>query len=98
MGIVLGLIVFVLLPAALSWGICSGMRVLSPASSRRRRVAIAAACAGFLPILVPLLSVLDVEFPEGLIAIVAILLAGALMALLVGLPVAIRATRRDFPA
>ncbi|MEY4240023.1 MAG: hypothetical protein RL339_2624 [Pseudomonadota bacterium] len=98
MGIVLGLIVFVLLPAALSWGICSGMRVLSPVSSRRRRVAIGAAFAGFLPILVPLLSVLDVEFPEGLIAIVAILLAGVLMALLIGLPVAIRATRNDFPA
>jgi len=98
MGIILGLIVFVLLPAALSWGICSGMRVLSPASSRRRRVAIAAGCAGLLPIIVPLLSVIDLEFPEGLIAIAAVLFAGLLMALLVGLPVAIRATRNDFPA
>ncbi|MEA3263695.1 MAG: hypothetical protein U9R07_09450 [Pseudomonadota bacterium] len=98
MGIVLGLIVCVLLPAALSWGICSGMRVLSPASSRRRRVALAAVLAGLLPVTVPLISVLDVEYPEGLIAVVAILLIGVLIALLVGLPVAIRATRNDFPA
>ena len=98
MGIVLGLIVFVLLPAALSWGICSGMRVLSPASSRRRRVVLGAGCAGLLPIIVPLISVMDVEFPEGLMAIAAVLFAGFLMALLVGLPVAIRATRKDFPA
>lgn len=98
MGYLMVLIVTVALPAALAWGICSGMRVLSPTSSRRRRVVVAAACAGFLPIIVPLLSVLDVEFPEGLIAIVAILFAGMLMALLVGLPVAIRTTRSDFPA
>ncbi|NBW76342.1 MAG: hypothetical protein EBR34_11145 [Sphingomonadaceae bacterium] len=98
MGYLMVLIVMVALPAALAWGICSGMRVLSPTSSRRRRVVVAAACAGFLPIIVPLLSVLDVEFPEGLIAIVAILFAGMLMALLVGLPVAIRTTRSDFPA
>lgn len=98
MGYLMVLIVMMALPAALSWGICSGMRVLSPTSSRRRRVVVAAACAGFLPIIVPLLSVLDVEFPEGLIAIVAILFAGMLMALLVGLPVAIRTTRSDFPA
>lgn len=97
MEIILGLAVFVVLPGALSWGICSGMRVLSPASSRRRRVAISAGLAGFLPIIIPLLSVLDVDFPEGLIAIAAILFAGLLMALLVGLPVAIRTTRDDFP-
>ena len=74
------------------------MRVLSPTSSRRRRVIIGAGFAGLLPIIVPLLSVLDVEFPEGLIAIAAILFAGFLMALLVCLPVAIRATIKDFPA
>jgi len=98
MGIVLGLIVLIALPAALAWGICTGMRVLSPASSRKRRVAIAASVAGLIPVLLPLIAMFRRGLPYGVIPIVALLVLGVIIAVIVGLPVAIRATRRDFPA
>lgn len=98
MGIVLGLIVMVLLPAALAWGICSGMRVLSPDSTRRRRVGIAATVAGVVPVLLPLLVMVRRGLPYGVIPVLALLVLGLIIAVLVGLPVAIRTTRRDFPA
>ncbi|MCE2841974.1 MAG: hypothetical protein ACK44O_16255 [Novosphingobium sp.] len=98
MGIVLGLIVMVLLPAALSWGICSGMRVLSPESTRRRRVGIAATVAGVVPVLLPLVAMVRRGLPYGVIPILALVVLGLIIAVLVGLPVAIRTTRNDFPA
>lgn len=98
MGIVLGLIVMVLLPAALAWGICSGMRVLSPDSTRRRRIGIAATVAGVVPVLLPLLVMVRRGLPYGVIPVLALLVLGLIIAVLVGLPVAIRTTRRDFPA
>lgn len=93
MGIVLGLVVLVLLPAALSWGICSGMRVLSPVSTRRRRVGIAAVVAGVVPVLLPLLGMVRRGLPYGVIPVLALLVLGLIIAVLVGLPVAIRTTR-----
>jgi len=98
MGIVLAFVVMVLLPAALSWGICTGMRVLSPASSRRRRLAIAASIAGLVPVLLPLIVMIRRGLPYGLIPVLALLVLGLVIAVVVGLPVAIRTTRRDFPA
>lgn len=98
MGIVLGLIVMVLLPAALSWGICSGMRVLSPDSTRRRRVGIAATVAGMVPVLLPLVVMVRRGLPYGVIPVLALLLLGVIIAVLVGLPIAMRTTRNDFPA
>lgn len=98
MGIVLGLIVMVLLPAALSWGICSGMRVLSPESTRRRRVGIAAAVAGVVPVLLPLVAMVRRGLPYGVIPVLALVVLGLIIAVAVGLPVAIRTTRNDSPA
>lgn len=98
MGIVLGLIVMVLLPAALSWGICGGMRVLSPTSSRKRRVITAAGIAGLIPVLLPLLAMIRRGLPYGIIPVLALLVLGLIIGLGVALPVAIRATRNDFPA
>lgn len=97
MEIVLGVIVMVLLPAALSWGICTGMRVFSPDSSRRRRVALGALLAGLIPTLVPLLALLENGLSDGLVPVLAVMLVGVLMAVIVGLPVAVRTTRKDFP-
>lgn len=98
MGIVLALIVLVLLPAVLSWGVCSGMRVLSPSSSRKRRTAIAASVAGVVPVLVPLIGMFRRALPYGVVPVLALLVLGLLIAVVVGLPVAIRTTRDDFPA
>ena len=95
---VLGLIVMVLLPAALAWGICNGMRVLSPDSTRKRRVAIAAGAAGTIPVLLPLVAMIRRGLPYGLVPIIPLLILGLIIAVAVGLPVALRATRDDFPA
>lgn len=96
MGILLGLIVMVLLPAGLAWGICSGMRVLNPDSGRKRRILISAATAGAIPVLLPLVAMLRRGMPYGIIPVIALLALGLLIALLIGLPVAIRTTRNDF--
>ena len=94
----LGLAVMVLLPAALSWGICNGMRVLSPTSSRRRRLWFAAGIAGLIPVLVPLATMIARRLPYGMVPVIALLVLGAIISLVIGLPVAIRSTRGDFPA
>ncbi len=94
MGLLLGLIVMVLLPAALAWAICSGMRVLSPDSSRKRRIATAASVAGIFPVLLPLVAMIRRGLPYGIIPIVALLVLGFIIAVAVGVPVAIRATRQ----
>lgn len=98
MRLVLGLIVMVLLPGALAWGICNGMRVLSPDGTRKRRVAIAAGAAGTIPVLLPLVAMIRRSLPYGLVPIVALLILGLIIAVAVGLPVALRATRNDVPA
>lgn len=98
MSILLGLIVMVLLPAALSWGICNGMRALSPTSSRRRRLWIAAGIAGLIPVLVPLATMIARGLPYGMVPVIALLVLGATISLVIGLPVAIRSTRGDFTA
>lgn len=98
MGIVLGLIVMVLLPAALSWGICGGMRVLSPKGSRKRRVVTAAGVAGLIPVLLPLLAMIRRGLPYGMVPVLALLVLGLIIGVAVGLPVAIRTTKGDFPA
>jgi hypothetical protein len=97
-GIVLALIVMVALPAALAWGICSGMRVLSPQSSRRSRVARAAGIAGLIPVLLPLVVMIQRGLPYGLVPVVALLVLGVIIAGVVGLPVALRTTRNNFSA
>lgn len=97
MSILLGLIVMVLLPAALSWGICNGMRAVSPASSRRRRLCIATGIAGLIPVLVPLATMIAGGLPYGVVPVMALLVLGAIISVVIGLPVAIRSTRGDFP-
>ena len=98
MGIFLALIVMVALPAALAWSICTGMRVLSPHSGRKRRITIAATVAGLIPILLPLIAMVRRGLPYGTVPVLALLVLGAIIAVDVGLPVAIRTTRNDFPA
>ncbi len=98
MGFLLALIVMVALPAALAWGICTGMRVLSPHSSRKRRITIAATVAGLIPVLLPLIAMFRRGLPYGTIPVLALLVLGALIAVVIGLPVAFRTTRNDFHA
>lgn len=98
MAVIPGLIVLVLLPAALAWGICGGMRVLSPASGRKSRIMVAAGTAGLVPVLLPLIAMVRRGLPFGAIPIIALLVLGLIIAVTVGLPVAIRSTRNDFAA
>lgn len=98
MAVVLGLIVLVLLPAALAWGICGGMRVLNPASGRKRRIMIAAGTAGLVPVLLPLVAMVRRGLPYGGVPIIALLVLGLIIAVTIGLPVAVRSTRNDFTA
>lgn len=98
MRLVLALTVMVVLPAALSWAVCTGMRVLSPASSRKRRITIAAGVAGAVPVLVPLTGMIRRALPYGIIPVLALFMLGLIIAVVVGLPVAIRTTRGDYPA
>lgn len=98
MRIVLGLTVIVLLPAAIASAICAGMRVLRPASTRRSRVMLAAGVAGLLPVFLPLARMIARGLPYGVIPALSLVVLGLLIALVVGLPVARRATRADFPA
>jgi len=95
---ILGVIVMVLLPAALAWGICNGMRALSPNSGRKQRILISATIAGLVPVLLPLVAMVRRGLPLGLIPVIALALLGLIIATAVGLPVAIRTTRNDFPA
>ena len=98
MPFILGVIVMVLLPAALAWGTCSGMRVLSPNSGRKQRILISATIAGLVPVLLPLVAMVRRGLPFGVFPVIALALLGLIMAIAVGLPVAIRTTRNDFPA
>ncbi len=98
MPFILGVIVMVLVPAALAWGTCSGMRALSPNSGRKQRILISATIAGLVPVLVPLVAMVRRGLPFGLTPIIALALLGLIMATAIGLPIAIRTTRNDFPA
>ena len=98
MRIVLGLTVIVILPAVIAWAVCAGMRVLRPTSTRRSRVAFAAGVAGLVPVLLPLVRMVERGLPYGVIPALSLVVLGLLIALVVGLPVARRATHADFPA
>jgi hypothetical protein len=99
MGFLTGLIFMIALPAGIAWAICAGLRVLAPASARRFRIALAAGLAGLVPILIPLIAILFTASArdELLIALAAVLVGGVVIGLLIGLPVALLATRHDRP-
>jgi len=97
MFMLVGLLFLFALPAAIAWGMSAGLRFFAPRSTRRRRVAIAAATSGLLPILLPMASVLAKvgKDPEAIVSIVTLLVGGAIFAIGVGLPVALLHTRGE---
>lgn len=96
MAILLILVFFIAIPAAIAAGLSGILAIRQPGWSLRRRSVAAAAGAGLVPVILPIASVLSGN--DGgvgpVVPTVALLVLALLMAVLVGLPVALWIGRR----
>ena len=95
MGIVFVLLYFLALPAGLAAGLAAALGSFLPKASLRRRTLIAAATAGFLPMIIPIAAIL-LEGAEP-IALIAVLAMGLVLCVAIGLPMALYIGRRNGP-
>lgn len=96
MGMLLILAFFVAIPAAVAAGLSGILAIRKPGWTIARRCGVAAVAAGAVPVVLPIASVLAGN--DGgigpVVPVVALLLMALLMAVLVGLPVALWIARR----
>lgn len=96
MGLIGALLFLVILPAGIAWALAHGLGRLQPGWSLRRRTLVAALAAGFAPIVIPVIAVLAGGGEVALlIAVAALLFAGLVIAVLVGLPIALAVGRKQ---
>lgn len=95
----IGVILFFgLLPAGIAWTLATALARMQPDWSLRRRTGISALTAGFAPVLLPIFIVaLELGGTEALIAIAALLFTALVIAMLIGLPLALAVGRRLDP-
>lgn len=96
MAMLLILVFFLVIPAAVAAGLSGILAIRKPGWSLRRRCTVAALCAGLVPVILPIASVLaghDGGIGPG-VPTAALLMLAALMAGLVGLPMALWVGRR----
>lgn len=94
MSLFLVVVVLIVLPAVLSKIASAGLSARFPSLSRRRRVTIAALLAGLLPVVPGLIAVWSTYRLTTLVPIGAVFMLGLIVALLVGAPAALHATRK----
>lgn len=96
MGLLFILIYFIAFPAALAVGTAAVLSGKAPTWSARRRTAVAAPVAGFVPMSLPLAAVLGGSAGSDgvLIPAIALLALGLLLSVLVGMPAAYLIARR----
>lgn len=99
MALLLFLLFMVAIPAAVAAALAGLLSARKPQWSTARRTALAAAVAGLVPVILPIASVLQGN--DGgvgpLVPTVALLVLGLIMAVLVGVPVALWIGRRRPP-
>ncbi|MEO0031752.1 MAG: hypothetical protein RIS94_1510 [Pseudomonadota bacterium] len=93
MSLFLVVVILIVLPAVLATIASAGLATLYPTFSRRRRVGLAALAAGLLPVTPGLIAVWRTYHATTLVPLGAVFALGLIVALLVGLPAALRATR-----
>lgn len=93
MTFVIGLIFFIFFPAVIAWIVGTALDRLAPALRYAWRTVIAALAAGFVPMALPLIGVMigsSMSNGEGTaIAVLALVFMALLIALVIGLPVAL---------
>lgn len=94
MSLLLVVIVLIVLPAVLSTIASAGLSARYPTLSRRRRVAVAALLAGLLPVVPGLIAVWRTYRLTTLVPSGAVFMLGLVVAMLVGVPAALHATRK----
>ncbi|MFM5949095.1 MAG: hypothetical protein ACKOPM_07685 [Novosphingobium sp.] len=95
MFMLIGLLIMVAIPAALAAAIAFALPTLAPRWSLRRRTAVAALTAGFLPMLLPIIAALsDEKNPAVFASVAGILFGGLFFSAVIGLPVALLIGRR----
>ena len=99
MSYLFGLVFLIGLPFGIAWAIASTLPEFAPKLSRRTRIVVSAMAAGLVPVLLPIAAV-ALTAPadsEMAIPIAALLFMGLLLGVIIGLPVAVMATRRKDP-
>ncbi|HEX4848235.1 MAG TPA: hypothetical protein VFV30_08820 [Novosphingobium sp.] len=95
MFIILGIAIALGIPALIAAAVAFAMPTLAPGWSLRRRSVVAALIAGFLPMTIPVIAALsDPANPAVFASVSGILFGGVLVALVIGLPVALLVGRR----
>jgi len=89
----IGVMILVVLPAILATVIASILTYRRPDMPRRARVMIAALPAGLLPVTPGLISVWRTYHATTLVPLAAVFALGLIVALVVGAPAALHATR-----
>lgn len=93
MPLFMGLMILVVLPAIIATVIASILTYRRPDMPRRRRVQFAAFPAGLIPVTPGLISVWRMYHASSLVPLAAVFTLGLIIALLVGTPAALHATR-----
>lgn len=93
MSLLLVLLVLIALPAALATIFAHGLAAWRPATSRRKQVVLAALAAGLVPVVPGLVAVWRTYGQTTLVPLGAVAALGLIVAVGVGLPAALRATR-----
>lgn len=98
MVLIVVLIFFVLVPAAAAAALAYGLARLQPGWSLRRRTVVAMLASGLVPIALPIFGVLtNSPGSEAIAAMLALLVAGLVVAIVICLPVALALGRRLAP-
>jgi hypothetical protein len=99
MALLVNLIFFLAIPAAIAAGVAFGLARLMPAWSMRRRTGIAAFLAGALPMSIPIIAVLaSGGHGYTVVALAALVVVGLVIMAVIGLPVALIIGRRNAPS
>lgn len=95
MGLLFILLVFVVLPAGIAFALGRNLPRLRPRWSALRRNCAAASAAGFLPVVLPIATVVaDGYDGQYMLWVMILLLAGLVISLIIGLPVALLGARK----
>lgn len=95
MFMLIGLLVLVAIPAALAAAIAYALPTFAPRWSLRRRTAVAALTAGFLPMALPIVAALtDEKNPAIFASVASIMFGGLFFSGVIGLPIALLVGRR----
>ena len=90
MFVLIGFVIFMAIPAAISAAVAFALRSFAPRWSLRRRTSVAAFTAGMLLMAVPIAAAATDPKNEQVIAsVLGILVAGLLISCIIGLPVAL---------